>query len=318
MELFNPKKLNFKFSRYFKLFIIVSLLMTTLSIIGIIYPGLNYGVDFAGGVEAQVFFKEKVSPKEIRQALEKNLKNVTVVSFNDHPGVNEYSVKAQLDAKDSKESIGNLVKAGLTAAYGESSESTWSVKKMDVVGPTVGASLKKSALMSLFFTCLLITIYMYWRFDLRFVPGSIACIFHDITAVTGFVLLTGMEFSTTTVAALLTLAGYSINDTVVVYDRIRELETRFLGSDKKDLVDYAVNSTLSRTTMTAGTTLISCLVLYFLGGPAIRDFALVLFVGIIIGTYSSLYVASPLYIWTGNYLARKETQAQGKLVKARS
>jgi preprotein translocase subunit SecF len=322
MEFFNPKKLNLNFSRWFKFFTILSITASVLSVILIVKPGINYGVDFSGGVDAQTIFKKDISSKEIRVALEKKLKNVTVVSFNDVPGVYEFSIKAQADA-DTKANISKLLTESLTESFGPSSEETWTVKKMDVVGPTVGASLKKSAILSIIFTCLLITIYIYWRFDLRFTPGALFCIFHDLAIVTGVIVLTGMEFSTTTVAALLTLAGYSINDTVVVYDRIRELESKFASKTKRDLVNFAVNTTLSRTTMTAGTTLVSCVVLYFVGGPALRDFASVLFIGIIVGTYSSIFVASPMYVWADEHygaqaVAAAKAKAQGRLSKART
>lgn len=315
MELFNPRKLKINFSKYFKVFTIFSGVVSLASLISIFTPGLNYGVDFRGGIEAQTIFKKEISVETIREALDKKLKNILVVAFNDAPGVHEFSIKAQSDGKDN---ISQLLTSTLTEAFGATSEQTWTVKKMDIVGPTVGASLKKSAILSLIFTCLLITFYIYWRFDLRFTPGALATIFHDLTFVTGLIVLSGMEFSTTTVAALLTLVGYSINDTVVVYDRIRELESKFLGKSKTELVNFAVNSTLSRTIMTAGATLVACLVLYLVGGPAIQDFALVLFVGIIIGTYSSIFVASPIYVWADKYFNEKPAAPQRKLTKART
>ena len=146
---------------------------------------------------------------------------------------------------------------------------------------------------------------MYWRFDSRFTPGALACIFHDLAVTCGFLVLTGAEFSTTVVAALLTLAGYSINDTVVIFDRIRETEGKLFGRDRKFIANEAVNSTLSRTIMTATSTLMSCAVMYFLGGPTLKDFSATLFVGIIVGTYSSIFVATPLYVWADKFFAPK-------------
>lgn len=128
---------------------------------------------------------------------------------------------------------------------------------------------------------------------------------HDLTFTAGFLVIFQLEFSTIIVAALLTLAGYSINDTVVIYDRIRELEPKYVGKDRKTLVNDAINSTISRTMMTAGATLVATMVLFFLGGPTIRDFAATLFFGILVGTYSSVFVASPIYLWADKKFGAK-------------
>lgn len=295
MELFNPNKINFKFSNYFKPFLIASGLASLIALILLISPGLNYGIDFRGGIEAHVSFKNQVSIGELRGILEDKLKNASIVAFNDASDNREFLITAQ---SDSKESITQALSSALTEKYGAMGESgSWNILRMDVVGAKVGANLRKAALLSLIYTCLLITLYMYWRFDMRFSPGALLCIFHDLTVVCGIMVLLGTEFSTTIVAALLTLAGYSINDTVVVYDRIREIESKYLGKTKTQIVDMAINSTLSRTMMTTLTTLVSCVVLYFVAGSTLEDFALILFIGIIVGTYSSIFVAAPLYIW---------------------
>jgi preprotein translocase subunit SecF len=295
MEFFKPNSLNFKFTKYFKIFGIGSTVLTLVALVAIFSPGLNFGIDFRGGIEAQVSFHQDVTVESLREQLGGKLRNVAVVKFNDTSTTHDFSITAQAD---DKENVAKILQETLSTKFGESSESSWVVKKLDVVGPKVGASLKKSALLSLVFTCLLITLYMYWRFDMRFSPGALFCIFHDLAVVTGLVAILGIEFTTTTVAALLTLAGYSINDTVVVYDRIRELESNFKGRDKTEMINFALNTTLSRTIMTAGTTLICCIVLYLTSGSELRDFAFILFIGILIGTYSSIFVASPLYLWS--------------------
>ncbi len=318
MEFFNPNKLHFDFTKHFKTFGILSVILTILGFVAIAKPGINFGVDFQGGIEAQVAFNTETTTEEVRKLLDGKLENVSVVAFNDGTEAREFSITAK---GDEKENISLLLTETLTAAFGPSGDATWRVSKMDVVGPKVGASLKRSALLSLIFTCILITLYMYWRFDMRFSPGALLCIFHDLVVVTGIIAVTGLEFSTTTVAALLTLAGYSINDTVVVYDRIRELEAKYLGKSKVEVVNFALNSTMSRTLMTSVTTLMSCAVLYFVGGPAIRDFALVLFIGIVIGTYSSIFVASPLYLWAHkrfNIGEDADGPASGQVAKART
>lgn len=303
MELFNPKSLTFNYVKWFRFAGIGSLVASLISVVLLFTPGLNYGIDFRGGVEATVNFKDKeVLQKDLRELLEKKMTNVSIVNFND-AGRNEFSITAQ---GDSKESVSKVLVTTLTEKYGAEGDK-WTTTKMDVVGPKVGAELRKAAILSLIYTCILVTLYLYWRFDVRYSPGSLACIFHDLTMTAGFLVLTRAEFSTTVVAALLTLAGYSINDTVVVFDRIRELEKKYGPQyDKTKLINEAINSTLSRTIMTAGTTLVSCMVLYFLGGPSLKDFAAALAFGIVVGTYSSAFVATPLYLWADRRINARE------------
>lgn len=303
MELFDPKKLKFDFTKQFKFFGILSTALVVLSFVGMAFPGLNYGIDFRGGIEAHVKFNptQKVEVKDLRAILDGKLQGLTVQNFSQGSS-NDFLVTSQ---SDSKENVSKQLKEVLAAKYGTEGEATWTIAQMDSVGRKVGADFRKSALLSLLYTCLLVTAYMYWRFDARFVPGAIACIFHDLALTCGFLVISRGEFSTTVVAALLTLAGYSINDTVVVFDRIRETEGKLLGKDKRAVVNEAINSTLSRTVMTAGTTLVATMVLYFLGGPALREFSSSLFVGIIVGTYSSAFIAAPLYIWADAKFAHK-------------
>jgi preprotein translocase subunit SecF len=304
MELFNPKSLRFDFTKYFKVSAMVSLIACGAVIVSMFYPGLNYGIDFRGGIETQIRFTgSKTSQVELRDLLDSKLQNLSIVNFSDSPTSGaEFLITAQSDAK---ESISKTLSSALESKYGVQGETTWQITKMDVVGPKIGSELRKSAILSLIYTCLLITLYMYWRFDMRFTPGALACIFHDLILTTGFLILTRAEFSSTIVAALLTLAGYSINDTVVVFDRIRETEGKLLGKSKSFVVNEAINSTLSRTIMTAGATLMACVVLYFIGGPTLKDFSAALFVGILVGTYSSAFVAAPLFLWTDNYFSQK-------------
>jgi preprotein translocase subunit SecF len=295
MELFNPKRLNIDFTRHFKTCAIFSVVLFLVSAVALIKPGLNYGIDFRGGVEANVVFHQDVNIGELRELLNPRMQNLAIVAFGDAAdGDREFLVTAQAESQDA---VTQDLTGTLSERYGPSGASTWTIARMDVVGARVGANLRMSALLSILYTCLLITLYMYWRFDIRFSPGALACIFHDLVIVAGILALTRMEFSTTIVAALLTLAGYSINDTVVIFDRIREVEGKFLGRDKKVIVNHAINSTLSRTVMTSTTTLGTCLVLYFFGGSTLADFATVLFLGIVISTYSTIFVSTPLYLW---------------------
>jgi preprotein translocase subunit SecF len=305
MELFKPKNLNFNFVKHFGKFSAFSITLTLIGIVALIYPGFNYGIDFRGGVEAQVKFAKPTEIGDVRQTLEGKLPNLSIIGFNEKGHEGEFIITSQADSKDK---VTDILKGALAEKYGAEGQDTWTVSKLDVVGAKVGAGLRKSAILSLIYTCLLIGLYMYWRFDMRFAPGALLGIIHDLVVVSLIIVLLRIEFSTTLVAALLTLAGYSINDTVVIYDRIREIESQYLGKSKQEIVNIALNSTLSRTLMTSTTTLASCLILFFIGGNEISDFALVLFVGIIFGTYSSLFVSTPLYLWADRKFGAQSRQ----------
>lgn len=295
MELFDPKNVNFNFAKHFKLVGIISILLTIVGALSLIAPGINYGIDFRGGVATRVMFKDTaIQESAIREALGEKLKNLSVVRSLSQSGEGlEFNLTAQGDSKDQTEKI--LLDA-FTVKFGAKGEA-WNIQQFEVVGPRVSSGLRKNAILSLLYASILICLYMYWRFDIRYSPGAIASIFHDLSIAVLTIVALRMEFTVTLVAALLTLAGYSINDTVVVYDRIRELEHKHKGKDQTWLVNHAINSTLSRTILTAGTTLVSCVVLYIFGNQEIKDFATVLFVGILVGTYSSAFVATPLYVW---------------------
>jgi len=293
MEFFNPKSIKIDFVKMFPVALWISGLLTVLSLISLVFPGMNYGIDFRGGVEARITFNASdVNQGELRTLLEPHFKNLSIVDVKE-AGKSEFLITAQ--AEDAK-TVGKTLTDTISTKYGPQGEA-WNSSQMDVVGPKVGADLRKSAILSLIYTSLLVALYMYWRFDMRYTPGVLACILHDLIMTAGFLVLTGREFSTTIVAALLTLAGYSVNDTVVVFDRIRELDKKYPTRDRGLVVNEAINSTLSRTILTSTTTIVSCLVLFFVGGPALEDFALTLLFGIFVGTYSSAFVASPLYIW---------------------
>jgi preprotein translocase subunit SecF len=312
MELFNPKHLTFDFVKRFRLWMTISAILCVLSVIGIFYPGINYGIDFRGGIEASVSFKDpNVRQADLRELLDKRLRNLSVINYGD-TGRADFMITAQ---STDKASVSSTLKQALQEKYGPEGEA-WTTSKVDMVGPKVGADLRRSALLALIYTCLLVTIYMYWRFDIRYSPGALACIFHDLLLTTGFLVATRGEFDTTVLAALLTLAGYSINDTVVVYDRIRETEGKNKNRDRKLVVNEAINSTLSRTTLTAGTTLLSCAVLYFVGGPTLREFSVALFVGIVVGTYSSAFIAAPMYLWADRYFGAKSGSSAPATVKS--
>ena len=184
------------------------------------------------------------------------------------------------------------------------------VQRVDYVGPQVGKQLRNKGIMSLVYAMVMILIYVAFRFDFKFGPGALVAMVHDVIMVSGYFLVTRREFNLTSIAVLLTVIGYSINDTIVVYDRIREEMVRYKGKPLPEIINIAVNDTLSRTILTSGVTALSLVGLLIFGVGEIWDFAMAMLVGIIVGTYSSVYIASPLTIWLDERAAAKERQAK--------
>jgi preprotein translocase subunit SecF len=184
-------------------------------------------------------------------------------------------------------------------------------QRVDYVGPQVGKQLRNKGLMALVYAMVAILIYVAFRFDFKFGPGALVAMVHDVIMASGYFLLTRREFNLTSIAVLLTVIGYSINDTIVVYDRIREEMVRYKGKPLPEIINIAVNDTLSRTILTSGVTALSLVGLLIFGVGEIWDFAMAMLVGIIVGTYSSVYIASPLTIWLDERAAAKERAQRG-------
>lgn len=323
MELFNPTKLKINFVKTYKFFVPFSLTIFGICLfLMFVKPGIKYGIDFRGGVEVNIDFRDSnVTAAQIRSALDAQVPGLSIVETDkpSRPGfAKEYIVTGALESKDdvSKKLEEGLTKIGVK-------DQDWTISKIDSVGPKVGGELRKAAFWSLIYTALLITMYLYLRFDIRYSPGAMLGVLHDLVFTCGFLILIGTEFSTNVVAALLTLAGYSINDTVVVFDRIREIEKTAIGKSKQAVVDLAINSTLSRTFIMGVTTLISIIILFIWGGPTLRDFSITLFIGVLVGTYSSIFVAAPMYLW-GDKLVNKglgtssDKKSSGKMKPAKA
>lgn len=187
--------------------------------------------------------------------------------------------------------IGKTVTEALSKALGAETEVT--IQKVDFVGAKVGSDLRTSAILSLIIMIALIFVYIFVRFDLVYAPGVVLALIHDVLITAGFFAMTGMEFDLTIVAALLTLAGYSINDTIVVYDRVRELSATMKGKPFNEIIDLSINQMLGRTIITGGSTFIATLALWIFGGPVIHGFAIAFLIGIVVGTYSSVFIAAP-------------------------
>jgi preprotein translocase subunit SecF len=252
---------------------------------------LNYGVDFTGGTLIQVRFEQPLEAGQLRSALG----GAQAPSITRFGADNEYTVRAPLpeDTGD-LETVAREIRAQIDA----SGLGGYDVVRTEVVGPKIGAELQSQALLAILFSFILTLLYIAVRFELRFGLASIVATAHDILITLGFLALFRIEISLPTVAAVLTIVGYSLNDTIVVFDRIRENLNKKGGrrEDPIRLIDRSINEVLPRTVLTSGTTLAVLFSLLILGGAVIRDFTIVLILGVVIGTYSSIFVASPALI----------------------
>jgi len=247
---------------------------------------LNYGVDFAGGTMVQIRFEQPVSIDEVRAANP----GWQITRFGD-PQDNEFLIRTPTFSEDLQIDAAEEASQQLTAEFGEGA---FEIVRTEAVGPKVGSELQERALLAILISFVLTLIYIAFRFEWRFGVASIIATAHDIIITLGFLAILRSEISIGTVAAFLTIVGYSLNDTIIVFDRIREnLGKRIRGSVYMDVVNRSINETLPRTVLTSGTTLATLTSLYLFGGAVIRDFALVLILGIAIGTFSSIFVAAP-------------------------
>lgn len=253
--------------------------------------GLNYGVDFRGGTDVQVQFKETIDIKAVRQALsDGEIGSFSLKSFG-QPGDNEFLISLGKtertigDKKNRGEEVKNLLKAKYPSL---------TVRRIESVGPRVGKELRLKAAQAIVFSLIAILLYVWLRFQWRYSIGALVALFHDVLIVMIAFVVTGKEVTLPVVAAILTIAGYSINDTIVIFDRIRENLRRYQKKETYDIFNQSVNQTLSRTILTSGTTLFVVLAIYFFGGAIINDFAFALVLGVVVGTYSSIFIAAPI------------------------
>lgn len=259
--------------------------------------GPRYGVDFTGGTLLQVEFFEPTSVSDLRGVLASaGMENAQIQQLGDS---NEFMIRTQ-DFEGIVDSVTGL----LGETYGEEGFTM----SADAVGPKVGSELQRKAAIAILMSFALTLVYLAFRFEWRFGVAAIVATFHDITVTFGFISLFNIEITLATVAAILTILGYSLNDTIVVFDRIRENLKKRRKDAYKDIVNSSINETLPRTVLTSSTTLATLLALFILGGTVVRPFALVLILGIVIGTYSSIFVASPALLEIEDRSRRKEAR----------
>jgi len=343
---------------------VVTFIVLAIGILAIIMNrGLNYGVDFAGGVMVQIEFSQEVKDENVKNALaDIDMPGLTVQKMDD--GDKDYMLRFSA-TKQVNENLRSDVTAALASAF---PDNTAQILRLEMVGPKVGADLKNMAIEALFYSILLITVYisgrfehswflasgiavllwgsifimdslaqwfaitwfnkiyaigialcfvvfLTWKVKLNFALGSLLALIHDVLATLGILTLLGKDIDLNVIAALLTLIGYSLNDNIVIYDRIRENLQAVKSTGPKpsmgEIINLSVNQTLARTIMTSLTTLFACLSLYILGGTVIHDFALTMLIGVVVGTFSSIFVASPILMAFGDvdiYIKQQEKE----------
>ncbi len=253
----------------------------------------NYGVDFAGGTLIQLRFEKDADLDKLRAILKKaGLKDVLIQDFGSTKEVLIRTQKSSGSLSGLQEKVASAIKKGYP-------ENPFEVRRVEVVGPKVGRELKEKGLLAIIYAMLGILLYVSWRFEFKFAVGAVLALFHDVTITAGIFALLHKQMDLQILAALLTIVGYSLNDTIVVYDRIRENHPSGTMTSTRmiEVINRSVSETLSRTLLTSLTTLVAVLALLFLGGEVIRGFALALTIGIVVGTYSSIFIASPVVVY---------------------
>jgi len=283
MELIKPG-VNIDFVGKMKYAMMLSALLIIIGIGAIVYHGgLNLGIDFAGGSIIQVKFSKNVSADHIRSALKSTkLENSTIQQF----GVNEFLIRTHESFSDQKMLDVN-VKQPLSAMFSQDFE----IRRVEVVGSKVSSDFSRKAIIAVIFSWLAILVYVTWRFEFRYAAGGILALVHDTLIVIGAVAFMNMEFTINILAVLVFVIGFSINDTIVTLDRIREIVKRNTNQKLGDIINLAINETLSRTILTSLTVFFTVLALYIFGGAVIRDFAFAMLIGTVVGTYSTIYIA---------------------------
>ena len=288
MELIKPG-IHLDFVGKMKYAIIFSVILTTISIASvIIHGGLNLGIDFAGGSIIQVKFQKDMTADKIRGALKSTrLENSIIQQF----GLNEFLIRTAESFHDQKLFEENVNKP-LTAAFNKDYE----IRRVEVVGSKVGMDFQRKAIFAVILSWLAMLIYIAWRFEFRYGLGGIIALIHDVIIIIGTISILNMEFTISILAAVFFIIGYSINDTIVVLDRIRENVKLNPRQKLAETINMSINQTLSRTILTSFTVFLTVLALYIFGGPVLHDLAFSLLVGVVFGTYSSVFISCPIVL----------------------
>ncbi|KCZ54648.1 hypothetical protein HY29_13930 [Hyphomonas beringensis] len=314
-----PEQTNLKFMNLRLIGAMVSALMIAASVFFLGTRGLNFGVDFAGGTVMELEQTDTITVEAVRAAMPlsaevnsavgTDARSIVVVKFGEaDPAALGEAFQALPPAEQAERATGatnELVVRVLKEALGISDDQ---FLRNDSVGPKVSSELFRDGITALVVALVLMLAYIWFRFEWQFSVGAVAALAHDVIITLGVFSLLQMEFNLTTIAALLTIIGYSMNDTVVVFDRVREEKRKYKKMPDRQVIDLALNSTLSRTLLTSGTTLLALLAIFFLGGPVLRGMSFALIWGILIGTYSSIFIASSIVLALGMDLNKKPVE----------
>ena len=279
------------FNNFYKIFNLASSLLIVISILLLLFKGLNYGVDFKGGTLIEIrTTNNNISISDLRKAFNKmDLGDISVKEFGKK---NDFIVKFEKKNKP-KENIIENIKKNLSTSIGNNFE----FRRVESVGPKVSSELLISGIIAIALSLSAMLIYIWIRFEWQFSLGAIIALFHDVIITLGFFSLFGFEINLSIVAAVLTIVGYSMNDTVVIFDRVRENLRKYSDIKIFDLTNISINETLSRTIITSITTLLALLSIYLFGGEVLKGFSLAMILGVIFGTYSSIYIANPILVF---------------------
>ena len=283
-------KINIQFNKYYKFFNLLSGILVVLSLCLLIFKGLNFGVDFKGGTLIELRTTDKqINIYSLRNAFTNmNLGDVAIKKFGND---SDYLIK--FEKKGNNKKLIQDIKNNLTKTLGEGYE----FRRVENVGPKVSAELLKSGLIAIATALGAMLFYIWIRFEWQFSIGAIFALIHDVILTIGVFSLFGLEVNLSIVAAILTIVGYSMNDTVVIFDRVRENLKKFIDIKIFELTNISINETLSRTIITSATTLLALLSIFIFGGEILKGFSLAMILGVIFGTYSSIYIANPILVY---------------------
>jgi len=297
------RKTNIDFIGKRRTWYIVSVAVTVLGIIWASFRGVEFGIDFEGGTEVQLQFQKNVSIEQVREALDKGGFRGAEVKYY---GKDESGVLVRVRAEQQKQVEEAQVTKNVLATIGNNIPANKAqLLQEQHIGPKIGAELQRKAFLAIGFTCLVILVYLAFRFKFVYGFGAVVAIIHDVLVAFAFAVICNgitpwlnLEMNSTLLAAFLTIIGFSVNDTVIIFDRIREDQKKYKGRDLKEVMNRAINETLPRTIITSGTVFLTLIVLFIWGGEVLRGFAFTMLVGVITGTYSSIFVASAIaYDW---------------------
>ena len=276
------------FNKYYNRFNILSISLVTISLLLLIFKGLNFGIDFKGGTLIELRSNDqKITTSTLRDNLSQmNLGDVSVKNFGNKT---DFLIKFE---NNSNKDVIEEIKLSLDKSFGNN----FSFRRVEKVGPKVSSELLKSGVIAISVALTLMLIYIWIRFEWQFSLGAILALFHDVIVTLGLFSLLGLEINLSIVAAVLTIVGYSMNDTVVIYDRVRENLRKYSDIKIFELTNTSINETLSRTLITSITTLLALLSIFFFGGEILKGFSLAMIFGVIFGTYSSIYIANPILV----------------------